>query len=67
MAEDKKNDEIEKVAELFIGMGASREQANVMAAQLLKRAEQIAEERGISKVAALESLLKQVLEARRGG
>ena len=32
----------------------------------LKRAEQIAKERDISKVEATESLLKQVLEARQG-
>lgn len=63
---DRNEGEIEKVAELFIGLGASGEQANVMAAQLLKRAEQVAEKRNISKVAALESLLKQVVEARRG-
>ncbi|NBB79879.1 MAG: hypothetical protein GVY36_10605 [Verrucomicrobia bacterium] len=64
--DDRNKDDIEKVAKLFIGMGAARGQANGMAAQLLKRAEQIAQERDISKVAALESLLKQVIEARRG-
>lgn len=66
MSDDANTDEIEKVAELFIRMGASREQASIMAAQLLKRAEQLAEVRNISKVAALESLLKQVIEAREG-
>lgn len=66
MSDESDKDEIEKVAELFINMGAAHGQANVMAGQLLKRAEQVAEERDISKVAALESLLKQVIEARRG-
>jgi hypothetical protein len=37
-----------------------------MASQLIKRAEQIAQERDISKVEATESLLKQVFEARQG-
>ena len=60
------NEYNEKVAELFVRMGASNEQADVMAAQLLKRAEQIAAERGISKAEALQSLLKKVVEARQG-
>jgi hypothetical protein len=66
MTEESGNEDIRMVAELFTGMGASAEQADVMAAQLLKRAEQLAEARNISKVAALENLLKQVIEARQG-
>lgn len=66
MSDGMSDDEIEKVAALFMRMGATREQANTMAAQLIKRAEQLAEERGISKLVALESLLKQVIEARHG-
>ena len=37
-----------------------------MARQLLKRAEQCAQERAISKVEALDRLLRQVVEARQG-
>ncbi len=58
--------EVANVARIFINLGADEAQAKVMAAQLLKRAEQIAEERGISKVEATETLLKQVIEARQG-
>jgi hypothetical protein len=58
--------QLEQVVELFLRMGAEREQAQVMARQLLKRSRQIAAERGISEVEALESLLKQVIEARQG-
>jgi len=59
-------DEVEKVARIFVNLGADGSPAKVMAAQLLKRAEQIAAERGISKIEATETLLKQVIEARRG-
>lgn len=55
-----------KVAQIFVNLGAPEAQAKVMASQLLKRAEQIAAERGISKVNATENLLKQVVEARQG-
>jgi hypothetical protein len=51
---------------IFVNLGAPEKQAGVMASQLIKRAEQIAQERDISKVEATESLLKQVLEARQG-
>lgn len=63
---DTNDDYVEKVARIFVNVGASEEQAKVMSSQLLKRTEQIAEERGISKVEATESLLKQVIEARQG-
>jgi hypothetical protein len=49
-----------------VNLGAPKKQAEVMASQLIKRAEQIAQERDISKVEATERLLKQVLEARQG-
>lgn len=55
---------LEQVAKIFLQLGAPEEQADVMAKQLLKRAEQIAEEQEISKVHAVESLLKKVVEAR---
>ena len=50
----------------FVNLGENEKQARVMASELKKRAEQIAQERDISKVEATESLLKQVFEARQG-
>lgn len=47
-------------------MGASDDQAQTMASQLLKRAGQIASDRDISIVEAVEILLKQVIEAQQG-
>ena len=59
------SEELEAVTQLFINMGAAPEQAEVMAGQLLKRADQLAKERGISKVEAADSLLRQVVQARQ--
>jgi hypothetical protein len=56
----------EQVAALFKRFGAEDAQANVMAKQLLRRSVQIAEERNISELEALEALLKQVIDARQG-
>ena len=58
--------QLPQVTQIFINLGAPAKQAEVMAAQLLKRAQQIAEERQISPVEATETLLKQVIEARQG-
>lgn len=63
---DPHRDEVAQVARIFVNLGAEVKQAEVMAAQLLKRAQQIAAERNISKVEATETLLKQVVEARQG-
>ena len=63
---DSTDEDTANVARIFVNLGASEEQAQIMSAQLLKRADQIAEARGISKVEATESLLKKVLEARQG-
>ena len=63
---DLSSKEVAEIACIFVNLGAPEKQAVVMASQLIKRAEQIAQERDISKVEANESLLKQVLEARQG-
>ena len=63
---DLSSKEVVEIACIFVNLGAPEKQAAVMASQLIKRAEQIAQERDISKVEATESLLKQVLEARQG-
>jgi hypothetical protein len=62
---DSTSDPRAAVTQLFINMGAAQLQAEHMAAQLIKRAHQIADERGITLVQATERLLTQVLEARQ--
>lgn len=57
---------IEMITRFFENLGAETEQARVMAIQLLKRAGQLAADRGISKLEATENLLQQVVEARQG-
>lgn len=56
----------EQVASFFKRFGAEDSQANVMSRQLLKRSKQIAQKRNITELEALETLLKQVIEARQG-
>ncbi len=63
---DLSSKEVAEIACIFVNLGAPEKQATVMASQLIKRAEQIAQERDISIVEATENLLKQVLEARLG-
>jgi hypothetical protein len=50
----------------FENMGAESAQARTMAAQLLKRAKQVAEQEKISEAAALSGLLEKVMAGRRG-
>ncbi|TVR45270.1 MAG: hypothetical protein EA425_18390 [Puniceicoccaceae bacterium] len=59
-------DELAGLAEAFRRMGAEPGPAEVMARQLLKRADQLAAERSISREAALRWLLEAVAEGRRG-
>jgi hypothetical protein len=58
--------EREQLAQLCQRLGASPPQADAMAAQLLKRAEQIARERGTTREAALARLLELVTQGRSG-
>jgi hypothetical protein len=58
--------ENEQLTELCERLGAPRAQATIMAAQLLKRADQIAAERGITREAALKGLLEVVVKGRAG-
>tara|TARA_B100000925_G_scaffold256910_1_gene210999 strand:+ start:514 stop:759 length:246 start_codon:yes stop_codon:yes gene_type:complete len=51
-------EEIEKVSEIFLNLGAESQQARIMARQLIKRAEQRAEEKNGSKVEELQKLLE---------
>ena len=58
--------ELEQVTDLLMKFGAEEAQARVMAAQLLKRADQVSEEKGVSKVEALSGLLELVKAGRSG-
>lgn len=58
--------ELEQLTTLCERLGATRAQAATMAAQMLKRAEQIATERGISRVDALRGLVEVVMKGRAG-
>jgi hypothetical protein len=55
-----------QLRELCQRLGASPVQAATLAAQLLKRADQLAVERGITREAALVHLLNVVVKGRNG-
>ena len=58
--------ELEQMTALCSRLGANPSQAAIMAAQLLKRADQLAVERGIERTAALSYLVELVLKSRSG-
>jgi len=58
--------EIEQLAQLCERLGAPPAQAAAMAAQLSKRATQLAAERGLTREAALARLLELVVKGRAG-
>ena len=58
---------LEEVTALCLQCGASETQAPVLAKQLLKRAGQLAEERDISEVEAMDYLLRLMVSAQDGG
>ena len=58
--------ELEKITTLCTRLGAAPEQAAVMAKQLLKRADQLAAERGLTRETALAQLLQILVEGRQG-
>lgn len=59
-------DNLEQIVKLCGKLGASPQQADTMARQLVKRAEQMAVERGITEVEAMEYLLKVLIRGRDG-
>lgn len=59
-------DELEQVKKLCRSMGATPSQAETMARQLIKRAEQIAQERNVDRVEAMRYLLDLTLRGARG-
>jgi hypothetical protein len=60
------NKEINQVAEIFINLGASEEQAMTMAGQLIKRSAQLAKENNSSQVTELQSLLETAVYGAQG-
>lgn len=60
-------DELAKLTQLCRNLGAPTDvQAETMARQLQKRADQLASERGIARVAAMEHLLTLMVHGHRG-
>lgn len=60
-------DDVARLSGLCRRLGAATDaQAETMARQLLKRAEQLAVERGIAREAALQHLLNVLVHGRRG-
>jgi hypothetical protein len=58
--------ELEQLTTLCLRLGASAAQAPTMARQLLKRADQLAAERGIARTTALAQLVEVVIRGRSG-
>lgn len=54
----------ERLIRFFKESGATGEQARVMTGQMIRRAAQLAKERGWTELEAMEHLLKLFLEAR---
>lgn len=58
--------EVEMLTKVCVKLGAPEEQARTMAGQLLKRADQLAEERGTGREEELRRLLELVIAGRKG-
>ncbi|EIP97722.1 hypothetical protein OpiT1DRAFT_02169 [Opitutaceae bacterium TAV1] len=58
--------ELLRLIELFQSMGAPGDQAKRMAQQLQKRCSQLVEERGITRIEAMQHLLNIMVKGRRG-
>jgi len=58
--------ELEQLTQVCTRLGAAPAQAQTMATQLLKRAEQLAAERGTTREAELARLLDIVVQGRAG-
>ena len=59
-------DEFTQLTKLCRGLGAAPPQAEAMARQLMKRADQLVAERGQTREVAMAYLLRLVVEGRRG-
>ena len=60
------DEEIEQVAGIFQNLGAEKEKAVTMAKQLIRRAEQMAEEKQTSKITQLQALLETAICGAQG-
>jgi hypothetical protein len=60
------SDELQKITAICSRLGAPPEQAATMARQLLKRADQLSAERGLTREAALAQLLQILVDGRQG-
>ena len=58
--------DLEKITQLCIRLGAGPDQAATMAAQLVKRADQLAVDRGLTREAAMAQLLEILVQGRQG-
>ncbi|HLS29132.1 MAG TPA: hypothetical protein VK041_10810 [Opitutales bacterium] len=58
--------DLEQLATFFRSLGAEEDAASVMASQLLKRADQLAAERSVSRLEAIDYLLKVTVAGREG-
>jgi hypothetical protein len=58
--------ELEQLTRFCERLGAPRTQAATMAAQLMKRADQLALERGVTREVAMQGLLDVVVKGRAG-
>lgn len=58
--------DLEQLTMFFRSLGAEEKTAGVMASQLLKRADQLAVERSVSRLEALDYLLKVTVAGREG-
>ena len=57
---------LEKLTQLFQRLGATPEAADRMASQLWKRSAQIAQERDVTQVVALDRLIKLTISGSQG-
>ena len=62
----KPEEELQQIEALCRNLGAPEEQAKRMASQLVKRADQWVEQRGMTRVEAMKSLLELVVSGRQG-
>lgn len=58
--------EHEQLTQLCERLGAPRAQAGTMAAQLIKRADQLSRERGIARESAMRGLIEVLIKGRAG-
>ena len=62
----KAGEELQQIEALCRKLGAPEEQAKRMASQLVKRADQWVEQRGMTRVDAMKRLLELVVSGRQG-